>query len=69
MKYYNIELTQTEAAAFKQFLHNAGIIFETSGCYNLVHFEIYASQKQVSMINSFLEGVIAWKKKTIKAAV
>jgi hypothetical protein len=59
MKYYNVELTQAEAADLKQFLLAAGITFETSGCYDLVHFEIYASQKQAIMINSFLEGVFA----------
>jgi hypothetical protein len=59
MKYYNIELTQTEAADLKKFLRFAGIDFETSGCYNLVHFEIYASKEQAAVINSFLEGVAA----------
>lgn len=55
MKYYNIELATHEAAALKLFLHDAGIKFESSGCYNSVHFEILASQDQKDMINSFLD--------------
>lgn len=55
MKYYNIELTPLSSVDLKQFLHAAGITFETSGAGDLVHFEIYATQDQKNMINSFLD--------------
>ena len=55
MKYYNVELTPLCSGELKQFLHDAGITFETSGAGDLVHFEISASEKQAVMINSFLD--------------
>lgn len=55
MKYYNIELTPLSSVDLKQFLHDNKITFETSGCGDLVHFEIYATQDQKNMINSFLD--------------
>lgn len=57
MKWYNIELKQNESNLLKDFLKEYGIKFESSGCYNLVHFEIFASQSQVNMINSFLDTI------------
>ena len=55
MKYYNIELTPMRSTILKQFLHDNRITFESSGAGNLVHFEIYASKNQATMINSFLD--------------
>ena len=55
MRYYNIELTPLSSVDLKQFLHDNKITFETSGCGDLVHFEIYATQDQKNMINSFLD--------------
>lgn len=55
MKYYNIELTPLSSVNLKQFLHNAGITFESSGAGDLVHFEILATQNQKDMINSFID--------------
>ena len=57
MKWYNVELTQKESDLFKVFLMRNRIKFETSGCYNLVHFEVYASQTQADMLNTFLETI------------
>ena len=55
MKWYNIELTKVISGELKYFLLENNITFETSGCGSLTHFEIYASQTQAAMINSFLD--------------
>ena len=55
MKYYNIDLSPLASVDLKQFLHDNKIKFETSACYNSVHFEILATQNQKDMINSFLD--------------
>ena len=55
MKWYNVELTQAESILFKGFLNDNFIQYESSGCYNLVHFEVYASIFQLDVINSFLD--------------
>jgi hypothetical protein len=57
MKWYNVELTQNESNLFKAFLMRNKIKFESSGCYNLVHFEVYASKEQANMLNTFLETI------------
>lgn len=54
-KWYNVELHPISAELFKDFLREKRIRFETSTCYNLVHFEVYIFQeKQIDVINSFL---------------
>lgn len=55
MKYYNVELATHEAMALKLFLRTNGFTFETSACFDSVHFEVLASQEQKDMINSFLD--------------
>ena len=55
MKWYNVELTPLSSVDLKQFLHDNKVTFETSGCAGLVHFEIYATQTQAKMINTFLD--------------
>lgn len=57
MKYYNIELTPLAAMDLKIFLKRNKITFETSGAGDLIHFEIYASQNDVCMINLFLDTI------------
>ena len=54
-KWYNVELKETQACIFKDFLHNHGIRFESSGCYNLIHFEIFiTNQYDLNSIECFL---------------
>lgn len=39
----------------KDFLRDEGIRFESSGCFNLVHFEIFVPNEKVyNLINDFL---------------
>lgn len=41
MKWYNVELNEKNAVEMKKFLTERGIKFDTSGCFELVHFEIF----------------------------
>lgn len=54
-KWYNIELDDIRAVLLKDFLCNHGIRFESSGCYNLVHFEIFiTNQFDLNSVECFL---------------
>ena len=37
-KWFNVELNERDAVKMKEFLTKKGIKFETSGCFELVHF-------------------------------
>ena len=55
-KYFSIELRNIfSVELLKDFLRNEGIKFEPSGCFNLVHFEIFVpDEKTYNLINDFL---------------
>ena len=54
-KWYNTELSVISAEIFKDFLRDHSIRFESSGCFNLIHFEIFVpSEKIFNLINDFL---------------
>lgn len=54
-KWYNVELNKISAELLKDYLRDNGIKFDSSGCYNLVHIEMFiASQEMFEKINSFL---------------
>ena len=55
-KYFSIELRNIfSVELLKDFLRNEGIKFEPSGCFNLVHFEIFVpDEKTYNKINDFL---------------
>lgn len=57
MKNYSIELNNIDANKFKGFLQNNKIKFESQGCYNLVHFSLELTEKQVEIINNFLDTI------------
>ena len=54
-KYYNVELNKDDAEKLKEFLKLNGIYFEPSSCYNLIHFEIEANEKEIKKVGDFLE--------------
>ena len=54
MKYYNIELNKNEAYKLRTFLIQNGIKFETSSCYNLVHFEILLDKEMFDVLEDFI---------------
>ena len=53
-KYYNIELIKEDAEILKEYLHTNKIYFETSGCGNLIHFEIKLNKSQYENASSFI---------------
>lgn len=55
-KYFSVELRNIfSVELLKDFLRNEGIKFEPSGCFNLVHFEIFVpDEKTYNKINDFL---------------
>lgn len=54
-KWYNVELSGLDAERLSYFLTKKGIKFETSGAYNLTHFEIYATAKQADDIDAWID--------------
>lgn len=55
--FYSVELNKDDAEKLKAFLKSNGIYFEPSSCYNLVHFEIKANEKELAEANTFLENL------------
>ena len=54
-KWYSVELNKDEAEKMKTYLKANGIYFEPSSCYNLIHFEIKADEKEIKKVGDFLE--------------
>ena len=54
-KWYNIELKLLQATLLSELLKSKGFRYETSGCFNLVHFEIFITTfKEFNDIEYFL---------------
>lgn len=49
------ELCYDEAQKLKSFLNQAKIKYESSGCYNLIHFEIFANDFEAELVNCFID--------------
>lgn len=56
--WYSVELTLDNAEIFREYLVNAGIKYEPSSCYNLVHFECYMTKEERKAANEFLQNGI-----------
>lgn len=54
-RWISTELTQSEEEKFRAYLKANGYTFETSGCGNLVHFEVYADFEETQKANAFLD--------------
>lgn len=54
-KWYSVELNQKEAEKFKEYLENAIIKFEISGCFELIHFEIKLDSTEVYVVNKWMK--------------
>ena len=54
--WFSVELKNIfSAEILKDFLRNEGVKFEPSGCFNLIHFEIFVpDEKTYNLINDFL---------------
>ena len=53
-KWYNVEIDKKSAIEFSMWLHLQGYKFESSSCYNLVHYEVYLTKEEVQICNLFL---------------
>lgn len=60
-KWFNVELNERDAVEMKKFLTERGIKFDTSGCFELVHFEILLEKdsEDYKAVNNKLEQL--WK--------
>lgn len=53
--YKNVELNKNNAEKLKEYLKSIKVKFETSECYNLIHFECLVNKFEEIKINEFLE--------------
>ena len=64
MKWYNVEIPaktkeQMERLEnFKWWLYCNHYQYETSGCFEMVHFEIFASENDLIIINNALDEIV-----------
>lgn len=52
----NVELERETAERFGAFLKANGYKYESSGCFNLVHFEVYVDDEQVKACDEWLQN-------------
>lgn len=57
-KWRSIELNGRDAVKFKEHLYKTNLKFETSGCFELVHFEVLATSEEADELNSYLDHEI-----------
>lgn len=56
-QYFNTELEPEEAQEFRRFLKEAGIKYEASQAFNLIHFECLVDEVDRFFVERFLRGV------------
>lgn len=57
-KWYNAELNQKDAEKLHQHLYDINAHFETSGCFDLVHFEIELTPEESKKLSNWLNSNI-----------
>lgn len=55
-KWYNAELNQKDAEKLHQHLYDINAHFETSGCFELVHFEIELSPDESEQLTKWIDS-------------
>ena len=55
-RWMNVELEKETAERFGDFLKVNGYKYESSGCFNLVHFEVYVNDEEVKACNEWLQN-------------
>lgn len=50
----NIELPKETAGRFKEYCRDMHITYETSECFNLIHFECDMTETEVEAANNFI---------------
>lgn len=53
-KWLNVELSQADANELKDFLNDNNIEFESSECYDKIHFEVLVNEYEKEAVNDFL---------------
>ena len=57
-RWYNIDLiNDADIIALRMFLRNNGIKYETSGNYNMTHFEIYCDAETAVKIDDYINSI------------
>lgn len=56
-KWLNVELSQADANELKDFLNDYDIEFESSECYDKIHFEVLVDEYEKEAVNDFLNGL------------
>lgn len=53
----NVEVSKETAKELSAFLYDNNIDFESSACYDLVHFECNVNDYETDAINDFLDSM------------
>lgn len=54
-KWLSVEFTKDEATSFKAELDSVGIKYESSECFNLIHFEVFVNKEEQAFIDTYLD--------------
>ena len=54
-KWVNTELPKETAGRFKEYCRDMHIKFESSECYNLIHFECFMNEEEIIKANAFID--------------
>ncbi|SDN31326.1 hypothetical protein SAMN04490370_11656 [Eubacterium ruminantium] len=53
-RWVNVELAKETAGRFKEYCRDYHIKFETSDCFNLIHFECLMDDMEIAKANDFI---------------
>ena len=57
-RWYNIDLlNDADIIALRMYLRDNGIKYETSGNYNMIHFEIYCDAETAIKIDDYINSI------------
>jgi len=57
-RWYNIDLiNDADIMALRMYLRDNGIKYETSGNYNMTHFEIYCDAEMAIKIDDYINSI------------
>ena len=55
MKWLSTELPKETAGKFKEYLRDMHIKYESSECFDLIHFEVLVTQRQAELADAFID--------------
>lgn len=50
-----VELNKADAEIFRKYLKENDFYYKPSGCFNLIHFEIYVNEIEAKTISNFFK--------------